>query len=70
MLSLIVVFYFMITACHQLMPLRCASCISANAFGDIASDGINGSTTRHAMRLINSRFARENKFFGMKEQTH
>jgi cytochrome c peroxidase len=37
----------------------------ANAFGDvaIASDGINGSTTRHAMRLINSRFARENKFF-------
>jgi cytochrome c peroxidase len=24
---------------------------------------INGSTTRHAMRLINSRFARENKFF-------
>jgi cytochrome c peroxidase len=28
----------------------------------IASDGINGSTTRHAMRLINSRFARENKF--------
>jgi cytochrome c peroxidase len=46
--------------------VACASChIQANAFGDvaIASDGINGSTTRHAMRLINSRFARENKFF-------
>jgi cytochrome c peroxidase len=46
--------------------VSCASChIQANAFGDvaIASDGINGSTTRHAMRLVNSRFARENKFF-------
>jgi cytochrome c peroxidase len=60
----------MITACHQL-TVACASChIQANAFGDvaIASDGINGSTTRHAMRLINSRF--EKNFFGMKEQTH
>lgn len=46
--------------------ISCASChVQANAFGDvaIASDGINGTTTRHAMRLINSRFARENKFF-------
>jgi cytochrome c peroxidase len=46
--------------------VSCASChIQANAFGDvaIASVGINGTTTRHAMRLINSRFARENKFF-------
>lgn len=46
--------------------ISCASChIQADAFGDaaIASNGINGSTTRHAMRLINSRFARENKFF-------
>jgi hypothetical protein len=61
----------MITACHQLM-LFALLAIQANAFGDvvIASDGINGSTTRHAMRLINSRFARENKSFGMKEQTH
>ena len=33
--------------------VSCASChIQANAFGDvaIASDGINGTTTRHAMR--------------------
>lgn len=46
--------------------ISCSSChIQANAFGDvaIASDGINGTTTRHAMRLINSRFAIENKFF-------
>lgn len=46
--------------------ISCSSChIQANAFGDvaIASDGINGKTTRHAMRLINSRFANENKFF-------
>ena len=46
--------------------ISCSSChIQANAFGDvaIASDGINGTTTRHAMRLINSRFANENKFF-------
>lgn len=46
--------------------ISCASChIQANAFGDdaVASDGINGTTTRHAMRLVNSRFGRENKFF-------
>jgi cytochrome c peroxidase len=46
--------------------ISCASChIQANAFGDdaIASEGISGKTTRHAMRLVNSRFARENKFF-------
>jgi cytochrome c peroxidase len=46
--------------------ISCASChIQGNAFGDdtIASEGISGTTTRHAMRLINSRFARENKFF-------
>ncbi len=46
--------------------ISCSSChIQANAFGDkaVASIGINGTTTRHAMRLINSRFARENKFF-------
>ncbi|RTY92107.1 cytochrome-c peroxidase [Flavobacterium sp. RSP46] len=46
--------------------ISCSSChIQANAFGDvaIASDGINGKTTRHSMRLVNSRFSRENKFF-------
>ena len=46
--------------------ISCASCHQqANAFsdGNIASTGVNGTTTRHAMRLINSRFANETKFF-------
>ena len=46
--------------------ISCSSChIQANAFGDIAiaSDGVNGATTRHSMRLANSRFSIENKFF-------
>jgi len=46
--------------------ISCSSChIQANAFGDIAiaSDGVNGTTTRHSMRLANSRFSVENKFF-------
>ena len=46
--------------------ISCSSChIQANAFGDsvAASDGVNGTTTRHSMRLINSRFSIENKFF-------
>jgi cytochrome c peroxidase len=46
--------------------ISCSSCHKqTNAFGDeaIASDGINGTTTRHSMRLINSRFANETKFF-------
>jgi cytochrome c peroxidase len=46
--------------------ISCSSChIQANAFGDIetASIGVNGLTGRHAMRLINSRFANERKFF-------
>ena len=46
--------------------ISCSSChIQANAFGDlaIASDGVNGTTTRHSMRLVNSRFSNENKFF-------
>ncbi|WP_338407243.1 cytochrome c peroxidase [uncultured Flavobacterium sp.] len=46
--------------------ISCSSChIQANAFGDteIASDGVNGKTTRHSMRLANSRFSIENKFF-------
>jgi cytochrome c peroxidase len=44
----------------------CASChIQANAFGDVnlASNGVNGTTGRHSMRLINTRFANETKFF-------
>lgn len=46
--------------------MSCASCHNqANAFGDAnnISQGINGQTPRHSMRLINSRFAIENKFF-------
>lgn len=46
--------------------ISCSSCHKqANAFGDdaIASDGINGTTTRHSMRLVNSKFANETKFF-------
>jgi cytochrome c peroxidase len=46
--------------------ISCSSChIQANAFGDvaIASDGVNGTTTRHSMRLVNSRFSNEAKFF-------
>lgn len=46
--------------------IACASChIQANAFGDsnVASNGVNGSTGRHSMRLINTRFAAETKFF-------
>jgi cytochrome c peroxidase len=46
--------------------VSCASCHQqAHAFGDLAvvSTGVNGTTTRHTMRLINSRFAHERKFF-------
>ena len=47
--------------------IACASCHKQNfAFGDtaIASDGVAGGlTTRHSMRLVNSRFANETKFF-------
>ena len=46
--------------------ISCSSCHKqVNAFGDdaIASVGINGTTTRHSMRLVNSRFANESKFF-------
>ena len=46
--------------------ISCSSCHQqANAFGDtnVASIGVNGTTGRHAMRLINARFANENKFF-------
>lgn len=46
--------------------ISCSSChIQANAFGDIvgASVGVNGTTARHSMRLVNLRFSVENKFF-------
>ncbi|TBX66995.1 cytochrome-c peroxidase [Flavobacterium silvisoli] len=46
--------------------VSCATCHQqANAFSDtnVASIGVNGTTGRHAMRLINARFANENKFF-------
>lgn len=46
--------------------ISCSSChIQANAFSDsnVASTGVNGLTQRHAMRLINTRFAIESKFF-------
>lgn len=46
--------------------ISCSSChLQSNSFGDdtIASDGVNGTTTRHSMRLVNTRFSNENKFF-------
>jgi cytochrome c peroxidase len=46
--------------------ISCSSCHQqTHAFGDtnIASNGVNGTTGRHSMRLINSRFANETKFF-------
>ncbi|MEP1033295.1 cytochrome c peroxidase [Ekhidna sp.] len=46
--------------------IACASCHKqAFAFGDndIASTGVNGTTGRHSMRLINARFAEEDNFF-------
>ncbi|WP_421765206.1 cytochrome-c peroxidase [Ekhidna sp.] len=46
--------------------ISCSSCHQqALAFGDdaIASDGVNGTTGRHSMRLINARFSQESNFF-------
>jgi cytochrome c peroxidase len=47
--------------------IACASCHKQQfAFGDtsLVSNGVSGATTkRHSMRLINTRFAVENKFF-------
>jgi len=46
--------------------ISCSSChIQANAFGDsnVASPGVSGLTARHTMRLINTKFANEAKFF-------
>ncbi|MEO1253312.1 MAG: cytochrome c peroxidase [Bacteroidota bacterium] len=46
--------------------ISCASCHQqAFAFSDkdVASTGVNGTTGRHSMRLINARFADEENFF-------
>lgn len=46
--------------------ISCASCHKQNlAFGDdaLASVGVNGTTGRHSMRLVNARFANEVRFF-------
>lgn len=46
--------------------ISCSSCHQqANAFSDtnVASIGVNGTTGRHSMRLVNNRFAIESKFF-------
>jgi len=46
--------------------ISCASCHKqAFAFSDDAqvSNGVNGVTDRHAMRLVNSRFSNERRFF-------
>lgn len=46
--------------------VSCASChIQSFAFSDnaIVSSGVNGSTGRHSMRLINTRFSNETRFF-------
>ncbi|PHS08246.1 MAG: cytochrome-c peroxidase [Kordia sp.] len=46
--------------------VSCSTCHQqVNAFSDIdvASSGVNGLTGRHSMRLINSRFSNETKFF-------
>ena len=46
--------------------ISCGSCHRQQfAFGDtaVASQGVNGKTGRHSMRLINARFGQEVKFF-------
>lgn len=46
--------------------VSCSSCHhQENGFSDtsVASTGVNGTTGRHSMRLINSRFSTEQKFF-------
>lgn len=46
--------------------ISCSSChVQAHGFGDapVASNGVNGTTGRHSMRLINARFAAETHFF-------
>lgn len=46
--------------------ISCASCHKQDfAFGDnvVSSSGVNGTTARHSMRLVNSRFTTETHFF-------
>ena len=46
--------------------ISCASCHKQQlAFGDdaVLSQGVNGLTGRHSMRLVNARFAEEERFF-------
>ena len=46
--------------------VSCASChLQERGFGDdaVASVGVNGTTGRHSMRLVNARFADETNFF-------
>ena len=46
--------------------ISCASCHhQENGFGDldIASMGVSGTTARHSMRLVNTRFAESSRFF-------
>jgi cytochrome c peroxidase len=46
--------------------ISCASCHKQEfAFGDtaVASMGVNGTTGRHSMRLVNARFGSESRFF-------
>ncbi len=46
--------------------ISCSSChMQSKAFSDgaVASQGVNGTTGRHSMRLINIRFANERKMF-------
>jgi len=46
--------------------VSCSTCHQqTNAFSDVdvASSGVNGQTGRHSMRLINTRFSNEAKFF-------
>ena len=46
--------------------VSCSSCHKqALAFGDdkVVSDGVNGTTIRHSMRLVNNRFSLESKYF-------
>lgn len=46
--------------------ISCSSCHKQElAFGDnvVASTGVNGTTGRHSMRLVNARFGNEAKFF-------
>ena len=46
--------------------ISCSSChVQSAAFGDLntASTGVNGTTGRHSTRLVNARFAEEERFF-------